>query len=1051
MVRCTTDHTSAVVAGAGGSPSGDLVRLAPFPDHVELESEILDWWEREDIFGRLRQQIAQGPPFRFLDGPVTANKTLGVHTAWGRTLKDVFQRYKALCGFNLRFQNGFDCQGLWIEVGVEQELGLNSKREVEAYGLEAFASKCRDKVAWSVGELTRGSKRLGYWMDWGNDYLTFSDTNIEYIWKFLRTVHERGWLYLGHRATEWCPRCGTSVSQHELSLSGVYKNRSDPSLYVRFPLLDRAGSSLVAWTTTPWTLTANVAAAVHPHYRYGRRPSGDWVAVDRFPEEDFEEILTGEDMVGWRYRAPFEDLDPAPGIERAVIPWDEVTLDQGTGIVHIAPGCGAEDFELSTRHGLAVISPVDESGRFYSSFGFVAGDNIDAATRPIIDRLADSGLLVEAGEFEHPYPHCWRCGTALITRVADDWYIDVGDLRGQLREANRGISWTPEYLGKRMDDWLANMGDWNISRRRFYGLPLPFYPCTCGELTVISSKSELAARASSGMDELRELHRPWIDRVTIRCGRCGNEELTRVPEVGDVWLDAGIVPFSTLGWQNPERVPGGFATGAAAGLTGADLPDHTYWTEWFPADLETEMREQVRLWFYSQLFISVALVGQAPFRAVLGYERMLAGDGREMHGSWGNLVSAEEAFERMGADVMRWMYCSHPPDRNLLFGEAGATDARRRLLVLWNSARFLIDHINIEGFVPSYADLGGLPDEFEVQSFDRWLLARANQAIAEASTALDRWRVDELTAAVSAYLDDLSNWYIRRNRRRFYTYDEAAFRTLWVGVVTALRLIGPVAPFVAEYLWRDLVGARCPEGTASIHLAGWPTTLGPLPGALLDEMVAARRVVEAGRRARHEAKLKLRQPLRKAVIRGASLAIPHAEAIRDELRVKELAFDEEMGVEVSVKLVFSVAGPRLGAEVQQVAAALRAGDFVERDDGTVIAAGVQLAANEVIRSERIVDSGWVVAHDESISVAIDPNLDEELVREGRAAEAVRTVNEERKRQGLQLTDRITVRLPPAFADVVEHHRDWLASETLATSVTVDSAIAVPVISKVPAP
>lgn len=1049
MSRRTHEGILTNHADQGGAESGHFVRLASSPDHASFELEILDWWEAEGIFDRLRRQIAGGPWFSFIDGPVTANKTLGVHTAWGRTLKDVFQRYKAMCGYDLRFQNGFDCQGLWIEVGVEQELGLNSKREIEEYGLESFARKCRDKVAWSVEELTRGSKRLGYWMDWGNDYLTFSDTNIEYIWRFLQSIHERGWLYLGQRSTEWCPRCGTSISQHELSLSEVYRNRSDPSLYVRLPLLDRRGESLIAWTTTPWTLTANVAAAVHPDYQYGRRPSGDWVAVERYPDDKFLEVLTGKDMLGWNYRGPFDDLDPAAGIEHSVIPWHEVTLDQGTGIVHIAPGCGAEDFALAKQHRLPVIAPVDESGRFYPSFGFVAGKTTGEASLQIIDSLQDSGLLLEAGEYVHPYPHCWRCDTALIFRVADDWYIDVEEIRPQLREANQSISWTPEYLGKRMDDWLANMDDWNISRRRFYGLPLPFYPCGCGELTVVGSKADLAERATSGLDQLRELHRPWIDRVTIRCEHCGNEDLTRVPEVGDVWLDAGIVPFSTLGWQNPEWVHGGLATGAAAGLTGADLPDHAYWNKWFPAHWVTEMREQVRLWFYSQLFISVALVGRAPFQAVLGYERMLAEDGREMHGSWGNLISAEEAFEHMGADVMRWMYCAHPPDLNLLFGNTGAHEVRRRLRTLWNSARFLIDYSNIEGFVPFYTDLAGFPDELEIQPLDRWLLSRANQAVIEATTALDRWRVDELTDTFVAYLDDLSNWYIRRNRPRFYSSDEAAFRTLWVGIVTALRIISPVMPFAAEYLWRSLVRSPGAEAPDSIHLAGWPQPSGSPDEKLLAEMAVARRVVEIGRRARHDARLKLRQPLRKAVVRGGHLARPHVEAICDELRVKELAFDEELAVEVRLRPDFSVAGPRLGAKVKEVAAALFANDYEERADGGVIAAGIELTPEEVIRSERIIREGWAIAHDEYVSVALDPSLDEELIREGWAMEAIRLVNEERKNHGLELTDRVSVRLPPEYSDAVEHHRDWIASEVLATLITVDAEITEPIISKDP--
>ncbi len=1038
-------HPGLMPGASQGQPFQELV---PVPNHDGLEQEILTWWETEDIFGKLRAQTSDGSPFSFIDGPVTANKALGVHTAWGRTLKDVFQRYKAMRGHNLRFQNGFDCQGLWIEVGVERELGLNSKREIEEYGLEEFARKCRDKVAWSVGELTRGSKRLGYWMDWGNDYLTFSDTNIEYIWRFLKTLDEKGWLYLGHRLTEWCPRCGTSISQHEITgQSGVYQEKSDPSLIVRLPLTDRPDEALAIWTTTPWTLPANVAAAVHPDHQYGRLANGDWVAVEIHPDEHFEETLPGRDLVGWSYSGPFDDLDPGAGVSHRVIPWDEVTLDQGTGIVHIAPGSGTEDFELAGKHDLAVLTPVNESGRFYPEYGWLAGKSTDEARQEIIDDLDNRGLLVDSGEYTHSYPHCWRCDTPLIFRVADDWYIDVEEIRPQLMEANATIDWTPAYMGKLMDDWLNNMGDWNISRRRYYGLPLPFYQCECGEVTVIGSKTELAAKATAGMDQLEELRRPWIDRVTIRCDHCGREDLTRVTEVGDVWLDAGIVPFSTLGWDNSDWVPGGNGNGAARELTGADLPNHEYWEKWFPADWVTEMREQVRLWFYSQLFMSVALVGKAPFRSVLGYEKMLAEDGREMHGSWGNLIGAEEAFEKMGADVMRWMYCAHPPDRNLLFGYEGAHQVQRKLLTLWNSARFLVDYGNIEGFRPTYSDLTGGPQDTDLTEIDRWLLSRTRKAIDEATSALDRWRVDELIIDFDSYLDDLSNWYIRRNRRRFYEYDDAAFRTLWVGVVSALRIISPVMPFLADHLWRILVAGPCSDAPASIHLARWPESPGELDEQLLAEMEATRRVVELGRRTRMDANLKLRQPLRSVIVRGADLAKNHKDEIRDELRVKELIFDDTSDVEVTIKPDFPVAGPRLGAKVKAVATALAAGDYEEREDGSVLVAGEELAPNEVIRTEKVVLEGWIVGHDGSVSVALDPTLDDELIREGRALELIRAINEQRKQEQLDLVDRISLRLPGEYADLVEHYSDWIAAEVLALSIEIDEKLEAPEISK----
>ena len=1031
------------------TPEHKLGPLDAQPDHDALERGVLSWWDENATFAKLRQKNSGAEPFSFIDGPVTANKTLGVHTAWGRTLKDVIQRYQAARGRDLRYQNGFDCQGLWIEVGVEKELGLNSKREIEEYGLEEFARRCREKVAWSVEELRRGSQRLGMWMDWDHDYLTFSDNNIEYIWKFLATLHERGWLYLGHRSTEWCPRCGTSISQHEITgQSGVYQEKTDPSLYVRLPLLDRPGESLVVWTTTPWTLPANVAAAVHPHQDYGRRSNGEWVAVGRYPDDEFEEVVPGSQLLGWRYRAPFEDLEAGQGVDHFVIPWEDVTMEQGTGVVHIAPGAGTEDFELSGVHGLPVLTPVDGAGRFYPEYGWLAGMSTTEAKDPLIEALAQREILVEAGEYVHSYPHCWRCDTPLIFRVADDWYISVDEIRQPLKDANATVTWTPAYMGKLMDDWLNNMGDWNISRRRYYGLPLPFYVCECGEMTVIGSKAELESRATAGFDQLEELRRPWIDRVTLKCENCGNEELTRIEEVGDVWLDAGIVPFSTLGWQNDSPIPRGNATGAARGLTQADLPDHDYWAKWFPADWVTEMREQVRLWFYSQLFMSVALVGESPFRTVLGYEKMLAEDGREMHGSWGNLISAEDAFERMGADVMRWLYCAHPPDRNLLFGYDGAYEVRRRLLTLWNSARFLIDYGNIEGFTPTYSDLDGGLDDTTLTTTDRWMLSRAGQAIEEAERAYDRQRTDEAVASFEAFLDDLSNWYIRRSRRRFYEFDEAAFRTLWVAVVSAVRIISPVMPFLTEHLWSRLVTSPLPGAPESVHLAGWPMASTEVDSSLLAEMSSVRRIVEAGRRARMEANIKLRQPIRRIVIRGAGTARGYETEISEELRVKEVSFDEDTEIEVTIKPNFPVAGPRLGSKIKEVSAALARGEYEDRGDGSVAVAGETLSPEELVRTEKVVLKGWVVAHDGNLSVAIDPTLDAELILEGRALELIRALNEQRKQDGLDLTDRIALTLPLEHADLVDNFDEWIAAEVLATSITIDDDLESPSLIRV---
>jgi isoleucyl-tRNA synthetase len=996
------------------------------PDSNALELAVLDRWQRERTFEALRAKNHGGPKWSFTDGPVTANKKLAVHTAWGRTLKDVFQRYKAARGFDQRYQNGFDCQGLWIEVGVERELGFNSKKEIEEYGLEKFAARCREVVVWSAEEITRGSIRLGQWMDWGNDYFTFSDTNIEYIWRFLGIVHERGWLYLGHRATAWCPRCGTSLSQHELTQGGVYQEKSDPSLYVRFPLLDQGheGESVVIWTTTPWTLPANVAAAVHPDGEYGLTETGEWWLVARAPIDRFVRRAKGSELVGLLYEGPFDNLPPGGSVEHRIVPWDEVDLEQeqGTGIVHIATGAGPEDFELGRELGLPVLAPVDESGRFYDDYGWLHGLSTVEASDQIVGNLAERGFLVDAGTYIHDYAHCWRCDTPIIYRLSDDWFIAADEIRPTLLAENAKVQWVPEYMGKRMDDWLRNLGDWNISRRRYYGLPLPFYPCSCGNLNVIGSKADLLERAVDAVDDLPELRRPWIDRIRIRCAECG-EPVTRVEEVGDVWLDAGIVPFSTLGWQSPERVPEGYATGAAKGLTKADLPDNAYWEKWFPADWVSEMREQIRLWFYSQFFMSCVLVGRSPYQRVLGYEKMLDERGREMHGSWGNMIDAEDAFERMGADVMRWQYCAQPPDRNLLFGFGPAHEIKRKLLTFWNSAAFLVSYANIAGFEPVVSDLdSGPPAE---RPLDRWLVERTHELVREAEAGYEATLTVNVIRAFEAFVDDLSNWYIRRSRRLFWTDDETAFRTLWYALVQSLRVIGPVMPFLADHLWWNLVRGR----EASVHLSGWPE----VPAAderLLAEIAAVRTVVELGRQARSTSGLKLRQPLRRMVVSGAPLAHDHADEIADELRVKGVEFGAVEASELRVKPNLPVLGPKLGPALREVGAALAEGRFTELEGGRFQVNGHVLDPHEVL-VERIGREGWAVAADGGVTVAIETTLDDELRLEARVNDLIRAVQQLRKDSGLEITDRIRLWIPEA--DLLPF-ADRIAEETLAVSV-----------------
>ena len=987
------------------------------PDHPALEHEILALWEREGTFARLRERNRGGPTFSFMDGPITANAPAGIHHGMGRTLKDVFQRYKALRGFDSRYQNGFDSQGLHVEVQVEKQLGLNSKRDIEEFGMAEFARRCRDFVAHFAGIQTEQSKRLGQWMDWDNSYFTFSDTNIEYIWRFLKEVHRRGWLYKGHRSTQWCPRCGTSLSKHEQAGDENYAELEHPSLYVRFPLKNRDGEALVVWTTTPWTLPANVAAAVKPDAEYGLTEDGRWVAVARFPDETFTRTVRGEDLVGLEYSGPFDELPAQEGVAHKVIPWDEVSLDEGTGIVHIAPGCGAEDFDLSREHKLAVIAPIDESGHMLSPFGPFAGMTTTDVAEPVTNALRERGLLVSAGTIVHRYPICWRCQTPLVFRVVDDWFISADEIRQPMLDGNATVEWTPPQYGKRMDDWLRNMGDWNISRRRYFGLPLPFYECECGELNVIGSRAELEERALAGLDQLEELHRPWIDAVKIRCQAC-DAEVERIPEVGDAWLDAGIVHFSTLGWNNPVPVPEGNATGSARGLTGADLPDHAYWEQWFPADWVSEMRQQIRLWFYSQCFMAITLTGAQPYRQVLTYEKVLDENGREMHKSWGNSIELNEALDRMGADVMRWLYCEQNPSQDLRFGYEMAEDVKRRLLTFWNSVAFFITYASIAKFDPAGT-------RAEPTSLDRWLDARTAQLVRDATAEYERFWTPGVVAAFESYTEDLSNWYIRRSRRRFWADDSAALGALYDSLTVALQVIAPVMPFLADYVWRHIVGED-----ESVHLVPYPEAV-EVDEGLLAEVADVRRVVELGRRARDESRLKLRQPLRRLIVEGAGLATGHGDEIADELRVKGVQFGEVDASELVVRPNLPKLGPKLGSALREIRDRLADGAFEQLEGGRFRVDGHVLEPDEVL-VERVGREGWAVASEDGVTVALDTQLDDELVREGRVYDRIHEINVLRKESGLEVTDRIRLWLPDE--DLFAAFGERIKADTLAESL-----------------
>jgi isoleucyl-tRNA synthetase len=1079
------------------------------PDLVAQEHEILAWWRERGTFARLRAQNAGGPRWSFLDGPITANNPMGVHHAWGRTYKDLYQRFQAMLGKDQRYQNGFDCQGLWVEVNVERELGFTSKRDIEAFGIAPFVSLCKQRVLTYAARQTEQSIRLGMWMDWddpdrlrelrdalaadpsavltihgpngpltdtaemlvgrlghpelGGSYYTFSNENNDLIWGFLAACHKRRWIYRGHDSMPWCPRCGTGISQMEMNEG--YADREDPGLTVRFPLVDRPGEALLVWTTTPWTLAANVAAAVGQDLAYVRVRQGEdtfWVGKGTLKQAVFGpfEVLEekrGGDLVGWRYTGPFDDLpavrdafakgtrdQPATPYEHRVVPWAEVGEEEGTGIVHIAPGAGAEDYQLGKELGLPVIGPIDEDGRYYEGFGWLSGKEAPNVAEAIIDNLEQRGFFYHLEPYSHRYPHCWRCNTPLLFRLVDEWYISMGpvydkprdqltkaeveaSLRYQIMEVVDRIRWIPSFGYERELDWLLNMHDWMISKKRYWGLALPIYDCrNCGTFDVIGGREELRQRAVDGWEQFEghTPHRPYVDAVRIACPTCG-EPVSRIPDVGNPWLDAGIVPYSTLHYRE----------------------DPEYWKQWFPADFITEsFPGQFRNWFYSMLAMSTVLRREEPFRTILGYGLVLGEDGRQMHKSWGNSIDFDEAAERIGVDVMRWMFASARPEENVLFGWHAADETRRRLLILWNVYAFLATYARVAGWSPRPGAVAGTATERADRTpLDRWILSRAAGLAGAAGKALEDF--DALTASreVERFVDDLSTWYLRRSRRRLSRNDDpadrdVAFSTLHAALVSVARVLAPTLPFLAESIYRNLVATVDAGAPESVHLTRWPAEeLAPLRDERLEgAMTTARRAVELARTLRSGAGLKVRQPLARMWLALPGGDLPERDAllalVADEVNVRsvELIGDESELVERRVRPLLPKIGKRLGPAIPAVMTAAKEGRFEIRPDGSVEIAGQTLAPDEVeiLASPR---PGTVVAHDVGLVVVLDTELTPDLIAEGDARELQRAIQDLRKEAGLALDDRIELwidALPPAVAA----HREAIAAEVLADTV-----------------
>ena len=1057
-------------------------------DFIAQEHAILKFWAENDAFHKLKAMREGGPRWSFIDGPITANNPMGVHHGWGRTYKDLYQRYKAMRGFMQRWQNGFDCQGLWVEVEVEKELGFQSKRDIEEYGVADFVRRCKERVLRYAAVQTEQSIRLGYWMDWndpdflrdlarrmledpeevitvegpegpvtdkveqivahlglpelGGSYFTFSTENNYMIWTFLKKCHEKGWLYKGRDVMPWCPRCATGISQHEIVTEG-YQEMTHPSVTLRFPLRERPGESLLVWTTTPWTLSSNVAAAVGPELTYAKVRQGDEVfylskGTLSILEGDYEVLdeMPGTALEGWTYEGPFDELEAqqkAGGHQaHRVILWNEVGEAEGTGIVHIAPGCGAEDFQLSKEEGLPAIAPLDEEGYFLDGFGFLSGVHVSESAELVFDALREKGLLYKVADYTHRYPVCWRCGTELVFRLVDEWFISMDELRYDMMEVTKQIRWIPSFGLDRELDWLRNMHDWMISKKRYWGLALPIWECDeCGHFEVIGDEVELRERAVAGWEEFEghTPHRPWIDSVRITCPQCG-AEMSRIPDVGNPWLDAGIVSFSTLRYRT----------------------DRDYWRKWYPADWISEsFPGQFRNWFYSLLAMATVLENSPPFKTCFSYALLYAEDGRQMHKSWGNAIEFNEAADRMGVDVMRWLYCRQKPENNLIFGFSKADEVRRQFLIpLWNVYSFFVTYANIDGWTP------GAEKSRSDNLLDRWVLARLHQVLAQVTKRLDDYDAYGATLSVERFLDDLTNWYVRRSRRRFWKSEqdadkESAYATLYEVLTTLARMLAPLVPFVTEAMYQNLVRSVDEEAPLSVHHTLWPQ---PDEAAVDDDLLArmalARQVVALGHSARNSQNVKLRQPLARALVHlepgSETLDAELLALVQDELNVKEVLFVEEAGDLVSYRLLpdNKVLGPRFGKRfpaLRQALAALDPAQAARRVRAglplTVEVAGeeVELAPDEVLVQENP-RAGLAVAAEKGVTVAVDVVITPELKAEGQAREVVRRIQNLRKEAGFDLADRIVTvyQAEGELAAAIEDWHDFIAAETLSVEL-----------------